>query len=147
MNSGVIDDYGQAVDDYFLEFFSNTSKAHDNANVYLHSQVIKDVKNNSVDKSLRNLYFDRTDLFEEYYKLLPGRTEPILFMSISAASPGDNINYFERERKGAEQQIPIHLEGDRTKRWLQRNSTHFVQIIIPRIPGSSVFKLTNFAAM
>ena len=47
MNSGVIDDYGQAVDDYFLEFFSNTSKTHDNANVYLHSQVIKDVKNNS----------------------------------------------------------------------------------------------------
>ena len=47
MNSGVIDDYGQAVNDYFLEFFSNTSKAHDNANVYLHSQVIKDVKNNS----------------------------------------------------------------------------------------------------
>lgn len=147
MNSRVIDDYDHPVNDYFLEFFSSTTKAHDNANAYLHSKVIKDVKINSAEESLRNLFFDRTDLFEEYYKLLPSRTDPTLFMSISAASPGDNINYFEREKKGAEQWVPIHLEGDRTQRWLQRNSTHFVEIIIPRMPGSSVFKLTNFTRM
>lgn len=145
MNSAVSDDYGHPVTDYFLEFYSNTSKAHDNANVYLHSQVLEDVKKNSRDESLRNLYFDRTDLFEGYFKLLPSRTDPTLYMSISAASPGDNVNYFESAKKGAEQQVPVSLEGDRTKRWLQRNTTHFVQIIIPRMPVAGVFKLSNFA--
>ncbi len=147
MNSAVTDDYGHPVADYFLEFFSNTSNENDNANVYLHGQVIEDVKKNSGDASLRNLYFDRTDLFEGYYKLLPDRTDPVLYMSISAASPGSNINYFASQEEGAEQQVAISLEGDRTKRWLQRNSTHFVQIIIPRMPVADVFKLSNFADM
>ena len=31
VNSAVTDDYGHPVADYFLEFFSNTSKAHDEA--------------------------------------------------------------------------------------------------------------------
>lgn len=147
MNSRVSDDFGHPVNDYFLEFFSNTSLENDNANVYLHSQVLEDVKANSRDPSLRNLYFDRTDLFEGFYKLLPSGTDPTLFMSISAASPGNNINYFASEKTGAEQQVPISLEGDRTKRWLQRNSTHFAHIIVPRMPGDSVFKLTNYAGM
>ena len=146
MNARVVDDLGHPVNDYFLEFFSNTSKSHDAANVYLHTEVLRDVKKNSRDESVRNLYFDRTTLVDNYYAMLPGRTDPVLYMSMSAASPGSNINYFEREKKGAEQQVPIHLEGDRTRRWLQRNTTHFVQIIIPRLPNANVFRLTNFAA-
>ena len=146
MNARVIDDLGYPVNDYFLEFFSNTSKAHDNANVYLHTEVLRDVKKNSRDDASRNLYFDRTALVDNYYAMLPARTDPVLYMSMSAASPGANINYFEREKKGAEQQVPIHLEDDAARRWLQRNTTHFVQIIIPRLPNANVFKLTNFAA-
>lgn len=144
MNSSVVDDYGIPVDDYFLEFFSDTTKKFDEANVYLHAHVIEDVKKNSINETLRNLYFDRTDLFEGYYKLLPKTTDPTLFMSISAASPGKNINYFEREKAGAEQWIPVHLEGEQTSRWLKRNTTHFVQIIIPRRPGKDVFRLSSF---
>jgi hypothetical protein len=41
--------------------------------------------------------------------------------------------------------VPIHLEGDLTRRWLRRNSTHFVQIVIPRRPVADVFRLTRFA--
>ena len=147
INSCVVDDYGTPVKDYFLEFFSNMSKKLDDANVYLHAKVIEDVKKNSISDELRNLYFDRTDLFEGYYGLLPKGTEPKLYMSISAASPGKNINYFEREKTGAEQWVPVHLEGAKTSRWLRRNTTHFVQMIIPRRPGTDVFKLTNFSKM
>ena len=43
----------------------------------------------------------------------------------------------------AEQRVPVHLEGDQTKRWLKRNTTHFVQIVIPRMPNANVFRLTN----
>lgn len=143
-NFSVTDDYGQFVTDYFLEFFSNTRKANDNANVFLHKSVIEDVKVNSQNAAMRNIYFDRTDLVEGYYPQVPGAADPVLYMSISAASPGKNINYFESERVGAELQVPIHCEGDITQRWLKKNSTHFVNIIIPRLPNKNVFKLTRY---
>jgi hypothetical protein len=41
--------------------------------------------------------------------------------------------------------VPVHLEGDAARRWLRRNSTHFVQIIVPRRPIVDVFRLTRFA--
>ena len=145
LNSYVVDDHGRDVTDYFLEFFSDRSKRNDDANVYLHARVIEDVKKNSQNESLRNLLFDRTDLMENYYNLLPKGIAPILYLSISAAAPGRNITYFERENPAAEQQVPVHLEGTQTKRWLARNTTHFARIIIPRMPRSAVFKLTNFA--
>jgi pimeloyl-ACP methyl ester carboxylesterase len=145
MNACVVDDQGHPVDDYFLEFFSSESKRNDDANVYLHRNVLESVKKNSEFAYLRNLYFDRTDLVENYYKMLPKGTAPTLYMSISAAAPGNNINYFEREKTGAEQRVPVHLEGDQTKRWLRRNTTHFVQIVIPRMPNANVFRLTNFS--
>jgi len=147
INSHVIDDYGIPVNDYFLEFFSNKSRKHDDANVYLHARVIEDVKKNSISEALRNLYFDRTDLYEGYYDRLPNKTDPTLFMSISVASPGKNISYFEREKEGAGQYLPVHLKGDKTNRWLKRNTTHFVRIIIPRRPGRNVFKLTNYNSL
>ncbi|HQT27165.1 MAG TPA: hypothetical protein PLK99_11335, partial [Burkholderiales bacterium] len=140
-NIQVSDDYGQAVSDYFLEFFSNTEKADDAANVYLHRQVIEDVKINSQNPSMRNLYFDRTDLIGGYYPMV---AEDVLYLSISAASPGKNIRYFGREAIGAEQQIPIYSKQDIGQRWLKRNSTHFVKIIIPRLPAENAFRLTRY---
>lgn len=147
MNARVSDDQGQPVLDYFLEFFSNTNKRHDDANVYLHGKVLEDVKTNSINAALRNLYFDRTDLAEGYYPLLPKGSEEVVYMSISAAAPGKNINYFVREKVGAEQQVPVHVEGNPAARFLRRNTTHFVDIIIPRMPDEEVFKLTNFSEM
>lgn len=81
---------------------------------------------------------------EGFYPLLPAGTDPTLYMSISAAAPRKNINYFERGNPRSDQHVPVHLEGNKTKRWLQRNTTHFVQLVIPRVPNAEVFKLTNF---
>ena len=146
MNAFVVDDHGKPVPDYVLEFTSSTSKRNEEANVYLLAQVLEDVKKNSQNAALRNLYFDRTDLMESYYQMLPKNVSESLLMSISAASPGKNIKYFERDKDGATQWVPIHLEDNTsTQRWLKRNTTHFVQMIIPRRPGADVFKLTNAA--
>lgn len=146
VNTRVVDDFGRPVSDYFLEFYSDTTRAYDQANVYLHGQVIEDVKTNTITPSLRNLYIDNTDLREGYYQQLPSRAEKVVYMSLSAAAPGNNINYFQKEKIGAEQQVRLHLENDptRSKRWLRRNMTHFVHIIIPRLPNANVFTLTNF---
>lgn len=144
-NFYVVDDHGRPVDDYFLEFLSDTPESYTEANVYLHAHVIEDVSVNSRVAASRNVYFDRTDLMEGYYRRLPAGAEPVLCLSISAAAPGANIRYFKRESEGAKGQVPVHMEHDATKRWLKRNSTHFVQILIPRMPGRNVFKLTPYA--
>jgi hypothetical protein len=143
-NVYVTDEYGQPVNDYFLEFYSNTAKKNDDANVYLHRSVLEDVKVNSQNPACRNLYFDRTDLVEGYYPMVPGSGDPLLYTSISAAPPGKNVSYFANLKTGADMDIPIHCEGDLTKRWLKRNCTHFVRIIIPRQPGDKVFRLTQY---
>ena len=142
-NFYVIDDIGQPVPDYFLEFYSNPDKKDDPANIYLHQHVIEDVKVNSLNKASRNLYFDHTDLIEGYYPLVPPGSPPTLFLSIAAAAIGKNIRYF-RTDDGASGSLPLHVEGDKTKRWLKRNATHFVQVIVPRTPGDDVFRLKNF---
>lgn len=145
-NFYVVDDHGQPVNDYFLEFLSDTAESYTEANVYLHAQVIKDVSVNSQIAASRNVYFDRTHLMDGYYRRLPAGADPVLCLSISAAAPGANIRYFKRESEGAKGQVPVHMEHDATRRWLKRNSTHFVQIVIPRMPDRSVFKLSRFAA-
>jgi hypothetical protein len=144
VNAYVVDDHGKPVSDYVLEFSSDTSKKSEKANVYLLANVLEDVKKNSQVAALRNLYFDRTDLMENYYGMLRKSVEATLLMSISAASPGKNIKYFVRDQEGATQWVPVHLEDNSsTQRWLKRNTTHFVQMIIPRRPGADVFRLTN----
>ena len=144
LNAYVVDDHGKPVPDYFLEFFSNPEEAEDPADVYLHANVLEDVKKNSQNEALRNLYFDRTDLVEGYYPRFSAGANPVLYMSISAAAPGAKIHYFEADNPSAAGMVQVHLEGDRTKRWLRHNCTHFVQIIVPRRPVDDVFKLTRF---
>lgn len=141
INCSVRDDQGKPVDDYFLEFFTDTSKRHTESNVYMHGSVLENVKTNSQDAASRNLYFDYTDLMRHYYQNLPKNTEQVLHMSISAASPGPNINYFEREKVGAEMEVPLHVMGDAASCWLQKNTTHFLQMTIPRIPNNNVFTI------
>lgn len=143
INCTVRDDQGKPVNDYFLEFFADTSKRHTESNVYMHGSVLENVKTNSQDAASRNLYFDYTDLMRNYYQNLPKNTEQVLYMSISAASPGPNINYFEREKVGAEMQVPLHIMDNTEACWLTKNSSHFLHIIIPRIPNNDVFKLKN----
>ena len=144
LNAYVVDDHGKPVPDYFLEFFSNPDNADDAANVYLHANVIEDVKKNSQNDGLRNLYFDRTDLVEGYYPRLPAGTKPVLYMTISAEAPGANIYYFAQDNPTAAGKVPVRPEEDATKHWLRHNSTLFVQIIIPRRPVDDVFRLTQF---
>ena len=135
----VVDDHGVDVPDYFLEFFGPDSKT-DHEAVYFHSQVVEDVHPNG---SARCFYVDRTDLVTNYYNLIPEGKKREVAMSISATAPGDNISYFRNSRVGAAGHLVVHQESNPEQRWLQRNATHFVEIIIPRTPKDSVFKLTK----
>ena len=105
--------------------------------------MIEDVKKNSVFAHLRNLYIDLTDLVEGFYPVLPTGTDATLYMSICAAAPGKNINYFERGNLRSEQHVAVHLEGDKTKRWLRRNTNLLASTpqTAPRPRACSVLRL------
>ena len=70
-----------------------------------------------------------------------------LAVSISAAPLGDNIRYFDKTKQGAAGYLVVH-EEDQTKRdglagRLFRNTTHLIEVIIPRQPIDKVFKLSK----
>jgi pimeloyl-ACP methyl ester carboxylesterase len=140
----VVDDHGAQVDDYFLELFGPSGVKGDDAFVYLHREVLERVDTNSLDSSRRCLFVDRTDLVERYYRdFFKDPKDGVLLMSISAAPPGDNVRYFGRYQRGASGNVQLHAE-DPDGRRLHRNKTHFVEIVIPRVPADKVFKLRAY---
>lgn len=140
----VTDDHGADVTDFYLEFFSPDMRSDAEA-IYFQAQVLEDVHLNGRNESYRCLFVDRTDLATNYYARIPPRYEKVLAMSVSAASPGGNVSYFRNSVRGAEGHVIVHRlqETDATSRWLKRNCTHFVNVVIPRNPRDQVFKLTK----
>lgn len=142
----VRDDQGEPVNDYFIEFFSPDG-ASDASLRRFQADVLDHVHVNKLDPSVRCFYIDRDDLMARFYrKRASGRGVRQLAASIVAANPGRNIRYFDKERQGARGRLLLHCERepDRAElgqRRLQRNSTHFIDIIIPRKPLDRVFTL------
>lgn len=138
----VTDDHGADVTDYYLEFFSPDMRTDAEA-VYFQAQVLEDVHPNGRSASYRCLFVDRTDLTTNYYARIPPRYDKVLAMSISAASPGDNVSYFRNSVRGASGSMIVHRleETDEASRWLKRNCTHFIKLVIPRNPRDQVFDL------
>jgi len=143
INTRVLDDHGNEVKDYFLEFSGPDEEKGDASTLYFHRDVLESVHTNGHNPSRRCLYVDRSDLVPNFYNKLPARVAKVLKMSISATPPGDNVSYFEKPKTGAKGSVTVHqlAEEDEFSRWLKRNTTHFVEIIIPRTPQSGVFKL------
>ena len=149
VNVRIVDDHGLDVGDYFLEFSGPDDEKGDRSSVYFHREVLEDVHNNGLNPAYRCLYVDRTDLVENYYERIRGDVAHALFMSVSATPPGDNVGYFSDYKTGARGSVPLHFEEKRKSgrrkslRWLRRNCTHFVKIIIPRSPKDRVFRMTK----
>lgn len=142
VNVQVVDDHGADVTDYMLEFTGPDYKKNDDPAVYFHREVLQDVHNNANNAAYRCFFVDRTDLLNEFYNRIGKNVEKILTMSISAKAPGDNVGYFTNMKHGAVGEMVIHTLDDTTQaRWLQRNTTQFVRIVIPRNPSDNVFKL------
>lgn len=149
----VYDDHGDLVPDFFLEFFGAKQKSDKEA-IYFHSSVLEQV---FVNGATRCLYVDRTDLVNGFYNQFTSNKTRELCMSVSASPPGDHVSYFSNFKAGAAGQMVVHTEKEdlvavapapsagtaadkeNKVRWLKRNCTHFVKIIIPRSPHNEVF--------
>ncbi|MGH6923057.1 MAG: esterase/lipase family protein, partial [Propylenella sp.] len=141
-----VDDQGQPVDDYFMEFYSPEDKNDDEA-VYFQRSVLEHVHVNTIDPHFRCLYVDRTDLMLGYYpRIQPGEPH-VVAMSLSAAPIGQNIRYFESDEEGASGHLIVHREDEDDREAmgvrLRRNMTHLVRIVIPRQPTEGVFGLSQ----
>jgi hypothetical protein len=141
----VRDDQGYPVDDYFLEFFSPDQAGSADA-VYFHQKVLDDVHVNGVDASRRCLFVDRTDLMFGFYPMLTDPAKRQVAVSISAAEIGPSVRYFDSTRVGAKGSLVVHREADDRATTvgaacLRRNTTHLVEIVIPRQPVNKVFSM------
>ncbi len=142
----VVDDQGQPVDDYFMEFFPDDKEG--DAAVYFQREVLENIHVNSVEQHFRCLYVDRTDLMLGYYKKVPPSAPHVVAMSLSAAPIGANIRYFDTSDEHASGHLIVHREDDEQREKmgavrLRRNVTHLVKIVIPRQPMAGVFTLSQ----
>jgi pimeloyl-ACP methyl ester carboxylesterase len=142
----VRDDHGQPVSDYFLEFFAPRASGDRDA-IYFQKEVLEDVHVNKVMPSLRCLYADRNDLLESYYPLISQPEKREVAVSISAAELGRNVRYFDKTKVGARGNLIVHRENQEGREALAarlfRNTTHLVEIVIPRQPIDKVFRFAR----
>ena len=135
-----IDDNGNDVADYFIEFSDGSVGDDRQAAEFFHTEVLESVKRNSMNPAYRCFYVDRTDLRTRYYPMVADSEERHLLMTISAAPPGGNVAYFGGTHS-AQTVVSVHRETRPEQRWFRRNQTHYVEIIIPRMPRNEVFRL------
>lgn len=145
--SFVRDDNGVPLDDYFLEFFAPEERGDDDA-VFFHKEVLEHVHVNGLSAARRCLFLDRTDLIDRYYPMIRRPENRRVAVSLSAAALGRNVRHFDSTKEGAKGHMVMHDEnedrrGDLGAARLHRNSTHLVEIVVPRQPLERVFKLTR----
>jgi len=145
LNTFVIDDLGQPLADHFIEF-SGGSKPDASLSVF-QTDVIEHVHVNSVNGACRAFYLDRTDMFGKFYGGAAAGKPKELQISIWATPPGPNVTYFDPKEASASGHYRVHLaeESPGAERWLKRNCTHFLKIIVPRRPLEGVFRLNPYA--
>lgn len=140
------DDEGQPIKDFFLEFFSPEAASSKDF-IYFHKHVLEDTHVNTTDASFQCLFVDRSDLMNGFYALFRQAQRRRLAMSVSAAPLGPNVRYFDSTKEGASGHILIHDE-DPAKRGaldarIRRNTTHLLELILPRRPLERVFTLSQ----
>jgi pimeloyl-ACP methyl ester carboxylesterase len=139
INVFVVDEFQKPVTDYMVEFLAPNYRQNTDLSGVFHDKVISDVHKNDQNAAVRTIFINRQRLFELFYARIPAGQPQELRLSISAAAPGRNVSYFDTAQ-GAEGEFVVHGVDEAT-RWLHRNATHFLKIVIPRVGVDGVFRL------
>ncbi|MCE2930594.1 MAG: hypothetical protein LW809_04315 [Vampirovibrionales bacterium] len=154
LNIHVKDDYGQDVEDYFIEFQGPGN--NDELTSFFHQHVIRGVHVNESNKSYRCIYLDH-NRFEEFYTQFEG--PDYLTFKVVAKSPDTHIfEYFPNYKDVLDEEYDLNLhdlskskilvtELDHYafKKFFVPNSTLFVEFIIKREPKENVFKIKQIS--
>jgi len=126
----VHDQFGERIEDYYLEFFQLDDK-EDKVIQKIQTEILEKVRPYSKDPSYRSFLFDITDM----KKQILGEGKRV-DMSMCAANLSDNISYYDPE-----DYLTVVSETDETL--LKPDTTLFVDIELPRIQADQVFKFTK----
>jgi hypothetical protein len=136
----LVDNLGQPVGEYFLEFYEKGTNPDRNilAKIF-HADILKTVHAYQDDSSSRSLYLDTTLLHKRIDK-----EQEVLSVSL-VASPefdaGHPVGYLTRDREtdlGA-----LDIPADQMQTFFEGHRTLFVKIVIQRHVADQVFRLMN----
>ncbi len=85
----VHDQYGDPIDDYFIEFYQEKGDDSDRVMEKVHTEILEKVKTNSIDPSHRSFLFDLTDLKQA----MTADPSMKIDMSIVAADLSEDVGY------------------------------------------------------
>jgi pimeloyl-ACP methyl ester carboxylesterase len=124
----VHDQFGEGVEDYFLEFYQQRGDKEETVMQKIQSEILEKVRPYSRDSSYRSFFFDITDMKKQI--LEQGKQ---VDMSLCAAALSDRISYLNPN-----EYLPVVSDKDKTL--LNPNTTLFVDIELPRIQSEKVFR-------
>ena len=145
------DEFGEPVPDYFLVFMPQWQKKKffglktdlPRESVFFQKEVLTHVHRHRREPSNLCLFLDRFDLMRKggFYDQVPGSKQVDLAFTVTAENPGDRIAYFSQLKNAQHGLIRLHDHQSPANRWLQRHTTHFIELVIPRAAVDEVFKL------
>jgi len=133
----VHDQFGGAVDDYFVEFYQEHGDDDDEVFEKMNREVLENVHVNSTHRAWRNLYFDLDDL----QSMILDRGGEVS-MSLVAAAISDLVGYANPPNLPAVGGAPVF--GGGAHACFFPNQTLLVDIEVTRTQSPAVFTLTPF---
>jgi len=124
----VHDQFGEGVEDYFLEFYQQKGDKKDTVMQKVQSEILEKVRKYSRDGSYRSLLFDINDMKSQILE-----QSQHVDMSLCAAALSERISYLNPDKY-----LPVASEENKTL--LSPNITLFVDIELPRIQSEKVFR-------
>ncbi len=146
----VEDEFGCEIPDYFLSFMPKQRRhwysltaSFSKEGVFFHDEVLEDIHEHQRAKTNRTLYLDRFDIMRSggFYDRIKEKAKREVHFTLTASDPGDRIAYFARGARAKRGLVQLHRREGTASRWLQRHSTHFLRIIVPRAADPGIFKL------
>lgn len=146
-----VDEFGLPVDDYFLTFMPQWKEKKlfglltkmTKQSAHFQDKVLAGVHRHRRAASHITLFMDRYAMMGQggFYDNVTKDQLQALAFTVTAEDPGERVAYFSRTKGGKRGVIALHDRDSKTNRWLTKNCTHFVELIIPRAAADNVFTL------
>jgi hypothetical protein len=125
----VKDQFGQAINDYVVEFYQEENDGADAVFETIHTDILQKVTTNSTDGSYRSFLFDTDDL-RAYLQKVKAEVD----MSLSVANISNLVGY-QNSDKG------VRIFSAANQQYIFPNEPVLVDVIFNRTPSTDVFEL------
>jgi hypothetical protein len=144
------DDHGGPIPDYYVSFLvrpqdegavDTMMRWSANDDVF-HEQVLRHVHTNTRRPDLRCFHVERNALVNKIYDPTGKRVPKAVYALVTAEARGDKVAYFSKDKKQGRGLVKLHDEQEPSaNRFLQRWTSHLIEVVVPRIPDDDVFEI------